>query len=115
MRTNILEWQWTDYAAKHRHRLNLLLHIVAVPLFWVGSIDLILAVAFLSPRLALFGAIAMVVSLVAQARGHKLEPEMPSPFDGALDFPLRFLSEQFVTFPRYVLSGGWYRALTRAA
>ena len=33
IRPNLLAWQWSDYVAKHRDRENLLIHIVAVPLF----------------------------------------------------------------------------------
>jgi uncharacterized membrane protein YGL010W len=33
VRANLLQWQWADYAAKHQHRANLLMHIVAVPMF----------------------------------------------------------------------------------
>ena len=113
MRQNLLEWQWSDYAAKHQQRDNLLLHIVAVPLFWIGTLLLLMAAWYFSFALAIFALIVMVVSLVAQARGHKMEYEEPAPFEGAGDFPARFLSEQFVTFPRYVLSGGWYRALMK--
>ena len=37
IRPNLLAWQWSDYPAKHRDRVNLLLHVVAVPLFLVGK------------------------------------------------------------------------------
>jgi hypothetical protein len=57
------------------------------------------------------GAICMVGALAAQGRGHRLEPETPTPFGGAADFLSRFFSEQWVTFPRFVLSGGWLRNL----
>ena len=114
MRDNLLEWQWSDYAAKHQQRDNLLLHIVAVPLFWIGAMLLLMAAWYFSFVLAMFALGAMVASLVAQARGHRMEYEDPAPFEGALDFPARFLSEQFVTFPRYVISGGWYRALMKS-
>lgn len=111
MRENLLEWQWSDYAAKHQHQTNLLLHIVAVPLFWFGCVELLLALYYGSTTLVVFAVAALATSLVAQGRGHRLEAEDPAPFEGALDFPTRFLAEQFVTFPRYVGSGGWWRAL----
>jgi hypothetical protein len=53
----------------------------------------------------------MVAALVAQGRGHRLEREAPEPFKGAGDFVSRFIAEQWVTFPRFVLSGAWYRNL----
>ena len=52
IRPRLLVWQWSDYAVKHRSRVNLLLHPPA--------------------------------------------------------------AEQWITFPRFVLSGGWYRALTQS-
>jgi hypothetical protein len=112
MRQRLLEWQWSDYAAKHRNRLNLLLHIVSVPLFQIGSLILLCAVIALSGAAAAVGVICMVGALAAQGRGHRLEPETPTPFDGAADFVSRFFLEQWVTFPRFVMSGGWYRNLT---
>ena len=30
IRPNLLAWQWSNYSAKHRDRVNLLLHLVAV-------------------------------------------------------------------------------------
>jgi hypothetical protein len=56
----------------------------------------------------------MVAALVIEGRGHKLERETPTPFDGPADFVSRFVAEQWVTFPRFVLSGAWYRNLTGA-
>ena len=113
MREHLLQWQWSDYAAKHRNRTNLLLHILAVPLFQFGTLGLLFAVINLSLVLAIVSAGAMLISLVLQARGHKFESEAPAPFEGKGDFPSRFLAEQWITFPRFVLSGGWLRNVTR--
>jgi hypothetical protein len=113
MREHLLQWQWSDYSAKHRNRTNLLLHILAVPLFQFGTLALLFAVIKLSLVLVIVSAGAMLISLVLQARGHKLESEMPAPFEGKGDFPSRFLAEQWITFPRFVLSGGWLRNVTR--
>ena len=44
MRPNLLAWQWSDYAAKHRHPVNLLLHVPAVFLFQIGTIILVAGV-----------------------------------------------------------------------
>jgi phage terminase small subunit len=57
----------------------------------------------------------MAISLVAQGRGHRDEPAAPEPFTGPGDFVSRFLVEQLVTFPRFVLSGGWRRAWSSAS
>ena len=109
MRQRLLEWQWSDYAAKHRDRTNLLVHIVAVPLFQVGTGILAYAVIRVSGAAAGLAIACMVAALAAQGRGHKLERETPAPFDGAADFVSRFVAEQWVTFPRFVLSGGWHQ------
>jgi Protein of unknown function (DUF962) len=114
VRQHLLAWQWSDYAAKHQNRLNLLLHIVTVPLFEIGTLILLSAALTRSGSATVVGVVMMVGAL-AQGRGHRLEPETPAPFDGAADFITRFFAEQWVTFPRFVLSGGWYRNLRRSA
>ena len=111
IRQRLLEWQRSDYAAKHRNRTNLLVHIVAVPLFQVGTVILAYAVIRISGAAASLGVVCLVAALLAQGRGHKLERETPAPFDGAADFVSRFVAEQWVTFPRFVLSGGWLQGL----
>ncbi len=111
IRQRLLEWQWSDYAPKHRNRTNLLLHIVSVPLFQVGTVILAYAVIRLSGAAAGLALACMLAALVAQGRGHGLEREAPEPFKGAEDLVSRFIAEQWVTFPRFVLSGAWYRNL----
>jgi hypothetical protein len=44
-----------------------------------------------------------------------LEPVPPEPFTGAGNAVARLLLEQWITFPRFVVSGGWHRALKSAA
>jgi hypothetical protein len=112
VRKHLLQWQWSDYAAKHRNRTNLLLHIVAVPLFQIGTVISAYAAITVSGAAVVLAIVCIVAALVAQGQGHKLEPETPAPFDGAADFVSRFVAEQWVTFPRFVLSGAWYRNLT---
>ena len=109
MREHLLAWQWRDYAAKHRDRGNLLLHIVAVPLFLVASVALVVALVSRQGGVALLAIVGMGVSVLLQGRGHRREREAPTPFDGAGDFVTRFVVEQWVNFPRFVLSGGWRR------
>jgi hypothetical protein len=117
MRRHLLAWQWADYASRHRNRTNLAIHIVAVPLFLFGVSALVAGGVTRSAPVVVAGTVAMLVSLILQGRGHKSEVDAPVPFDGPVDFLTRFLAEQFVTFPRFVLSGMWwrnYRALRRA-
>ena len=114
VRPHLLEWQWSDYSAKHQDRTNLLLHIFAVPLFEIAVIALLVGLVTgtgLAMGVALVG---MVAAVVIQGRGHQREHEAPTPFAGPIDFVSRFFAEQWITFPRFVLSGGWSRNLTRS-
>ena len=111
VRPRLLAWQWSDYSAKHRDPTNLLLHIVAVPLFDLGTIALLVGAAGGSGRAAVLGLAGMVAAVVLEGRGHRRERETPTPFAGPIDFVSRFFVEQWITFPRFVLSGGWARNL----
>jgi len=53
--------------------------------------------------------LGIVVSVIVQGRGHKLERVPPEPFTGPTNVLGRLFLEQWVTFPRFVLSGGWSR------
>src|SRR5215475_1392730 len=114
MRADLLAWQWSDYSAKHRNRANLLIHIAAVPLFQLGSLLVVWGIFAYTLSVAIGGVVLALVSVALEGRGHRLEAEAPVPFDGVADFLSRFVAEQWITFPRFVLSGGWYRNLTRA-
>ena len=109
----LIAWQWRNYADNHRDRANLLLHIVAVPAFIAG----ILACARLLIAGLWFGAAVAfgfaVLAFALQGIGHRRESVAPIPFDGPLDFVGRVFVEQFVTFPRFVLSGQWARNFAR--
>lgn len=110
MRTDLLAWQWQAYSTNHQDRRNLVLHIITVPLFIAGLATGI-AGPILGPWwLALAGLGGMVSALAAQGRGHRGERTAPIPFTGGGDFVTRFLAEQLVSFPRFVVSGGWLRA-----
>ena len=107
----LLHWQWSGYPRYHRSRANLLIHIVVVPLFLVGNVGLVVALVQRSLLLAVVSVVAMVVSAALQGRGHRLEQTPPEPFTGAANAVSRIFLEQRVTFPRFVMSGGWHRAL----
>ncbi len=64
-------------------------------------------------RLGGLDIVGMVTSIALQGVGHRHEPVPPEPFRGPLDAVARILCEQWVTFPRFVLSGGWFRAWRR--
>jgi hypothetical protein len=63
---------------------------------------------------ALAALVAMVVLVALQGRGQWQETTPPEPFTSPGNGVARILCEQWVTFPRFLLSGGWYRALRTA-
>ncbi len=109
----LLAWQFRNYSKGHRNRRNLTLHAATAPLFIAGTCSVLLA-PFTSSWLLAFAVPAVALSLLVQGRGHRLEGNPPSPFLGPGDFAARLLLEQWVTFPRYVLSGGFARAWREA-
>lgn len=111
----LLRWQWQGYARYHQNRANLLLHICAVPLFMLASVLVVVAVVTFSLGLLVVAIVGLVLSVAIQGRGHKLEPVPPEPFTGRANLLGRLFFEQWVTFPRFVLSGGWWRNLSRSA
>jgi hypothetical protein len=104
----LLAWQWRLYSAGHRDRRNLLVHALTVPAFVVGT-----GAVAVSPWLGWWtaaGAGAAALAVALQGRSHRLERTPPVPFSGPLDVVARLLAEQWVTFPRFVLSGAFGRA-----
>jgi hypothetical protein len=112
--SQLLRWQWEGYSRYHQSRANLLLHIFVVPLFLVGNIFLIVALSRGSWPLALLSVLAMVMSVALQAGGHSKEAVPPEPFTSPFNAVSRIFAEQWVTFPRFVLSGGWSKAMRHA-
>lgn len=110
----LLAWQWAGYERYHASRANLLLHIVVVPLFLLGNLCLVIGMVQLSWSVAVVGLLAMGASVALQGRGHRMETVPPEPFTSAANAVARILLEQWVTFPRFVASGGWLRALRNA-
>lgn len=106
-----LRWQIAGYPDFHRSRTNLLIHIVAVPFFLVCNLVLIRALLGLSFRAAIVASMGMAVSMAIQGRAHRVESRPTEPFAGPWDAILRILLEQWITFPGFVLTGGWFRAL----
>ncbi|WP_114974201.1 Mpo1-like protein [Rhodoferax ferrireducens] len=106
----LLKWQWSGYAQYHGSRANLLLHIAVVPVFLAGNVGLLIALTAHSVPWGLLSLLAMVVSVALQGRGHKQETNPPAPFTGAGNALARIFLEQWITFPRFVLSGGWLHA-----
>jgi hypothetical protein len=109
MRSNLLSWQWEAYPVGHRDRRNLVLHLATAPVFIAGVAAVLGGIA-VGWWLSLAGLGAMVFALAVQGRGHGRETSPPIPFTGPGDLITRFFAEQLVSFPRFVLSGGWARA-----
>jgi hypothetical protein len=107
----LLKWQWNGYPRYHQSRANLLLHILVVPFFLAGNVALVAGSLRGSLVAAGTGVGAMVASLVLQGIGHRTEANPPEPFTSRGNAVGRLLLEQWVTFPRFVISGGWWRAL----
>jgi len=112
---DVFNWQWKGYAQAHRDRVNLLLHLVTVPLFWLGPLLAVIGIALDRTALALCLPLLWLIAVIAQGQGHRREATAAQPFLGPIDFVVRLLVEQFVTFPRYVLTGAFGRAMRRTA
>jgi hypothetical protein len=104
-----LAWQWSRYPQTHRDHANLLVHATTAPLFLAGTVG-ILASPVVSLWLLPAGLLGMGLAMALQGRTHRREAVPPAPFRGPGDFVLRLLAEQWVTFPRYVLTGSFARA-----
>ncbi|MCY1426620.1 hypothetical protein D9M71_424430 [compost metagenome] len=87
-----------------------MLHLIAVPLFILGVLLVLSGLFALDLGQLAVGIIALIAGLGLQRQGHRLEAEQPEPFANRKDAIGRLLVEQFVTFPRFVLSGAWWRA-----
>lgn len=106
----LLRWQWDGYPRYHRSRPNLAAHIVVVPAFVAANVTLVAALIRGAWLVAALAALAMIASVALQGAGHKREPVPPEPFTSPANAVSRLVLEQWITFPRFVLSGGWWRA-----
>ena len=107
----LLKHQWEVYPQFHRTRENLLLHIALVPLFVAANAGLIVALWRGAIVLATLSLVCMLISIALQGRGHRTEAQPPEPFTGPINALSRILFEQWITFPRFVISGRWAHAL----
>ena len=104
----LLAWQWSIYPDGHRDGRNLLAHVLTVPVFILGTCA-VLAAPFVSAWLAGGGVLAMATAMAVQGRTHNREATPPVPFGGPIDVLARIFAEQWITFPRFVASGGFLR------
>lgn len=89
-------------------------HILTVPMFILGNCA-VLAAPFTSGWLALGGVALTAAAFGLQGRGHSFESRRPAPFNGPLNAVVRILAEQWITLPRFVLSGGFSRVWSAAS
>lgn len=99
-----------EYPRFHQSRTNLAIHVLAVPLFELGTVATILALIRGDWFSAAMFAVVPPIAFAVQGIGHSREPNPPIPFAGPGDFVYRVLAEQFYRFPRFVLTGGFARA-----
>ena len=109
----LIAWQWGLYPAGHASRTNLLIHILTVPIFEAGTLVLLGSMGF-GFVWAIAGLAMMVGAMAAQGRGHAQESVAPVPFRGPADVLARIMTEQWIAFPRFVLTGGFARAWKNA-
>ncbi|MGB6243040.1 MAG: terminase [Castellaniella sp.] len=107
----LLVRQWRDYGMSHQSRCNLVIHLIAVPCFLAAMALLPVMLAQGRWFAAVFALAAMGGSIAAQGRGHRTEVHPPQPFTGLWNGIARLLAEQWITFPRFVLSGRWACAM----
>jgi hypothetical protein len=98
------------YPRFHQDRVNLLIHVVMVPVFVACAVGA--AFCLVTGQWLAAGVLAAgpPLSMTVQGFGHRREPVPPLPFRGPGDFLTRILAEQFYKFPRFVLGGGCARA-----
>src|SRR5882672_2417290 len=108
---DLIAWQWKVYANAHQDRRNLFIHLVAVPLFGAGALSLLAGLFSLAWPLAVAGLLGMMIGFALQGFGHRYERNAPTPFASRGEFFTRVLTEQFVIFPRFFLSGAWLQSL----
>jgi uncharacterized membrane protein YGL010W len=114
MRRDLVQWQWDGYKNYHGSKLNLLIHILAVPAFILATVNVVWALLNAQWYFASFGMGSMMIAFMAQAVGHASEKNPAIPFDGPLDAVTRIFVEQFFNFPRFVVSGEWWKAFKAA-
>jgi hypothetical protein len=106
----LLAWAWRETPPVHTNGPNLIIHVMAVPLFVFGHLLFPAAIVF-SWWLGVVGVLCVAVSLVLQGVGHSLERQQVPPFTGPRDFLRRLYAEQFCNFWRFLFSGQWYARL----
>jgi len=107
----IITWQWQGYTKYHKSKMNLWLHVIFVPVFVFGFLLLVIGLINLNVLNVIISILLMVLSIGVQGLGHSKESIPAEPFTGPKNAITRILLEQLYTFPKFVLSGKWYKTL----
>ena len=113
----LVDQQWGDYAERHRNKTHLMLKVVAVPLVWLagvqafGALLLMLMPGVSGFSVLLWALVLVAISVFLQYRGAAMEASPPKPFAFTKDTALRLAADNFVNFPRFLLTGEWLRNL----
>lgn len=116
-----VERQWDGYDERHRNKTNLLIHIVGVPVAWLGAFQVIGGLLLLllgvpgGFGMLFWGLVVFGVSVFVQARGDALETVKATLPAQPAELAKHVVAEQFVNFPRFVLLGRWLRNFQSAA
>jgi hypothetical protein len=105
--SELVAWAWRETPPVHKNSGNLIIHLIAVPLFVSGHV-LMLSGVLVVWWLALVGLLCIVISIAVQGFGHSLERQQVHPFTGPWDFLRRLYAEQFYNFWRFLFTGQWY-------
>lgn len=104
-----MAWQFKGYPDFHASRTNLVIHVLTVPLFQWGTVLVLFGWAW-SWVTSVVGLGSMLLAVVAQGRGHAMEKNAPIPFASKGEGVARLFLENWVNFPRFVVTGGFGRA-----
>lgn len=75
---NLPAWQWRGYHHNHRNPTNLVLHLIAVPLFILGVLLVLSGLFSLDLGQLAVGIIALIAGLGLQRQGTAWKPNNPS-------------------------------------
>ena len=92
----------------------MLIHIIFVPCFIIGFICFWVSLLYFDLSVTLVALLLMVFSFALQGLGHSKEVHPAEPFTGFGNAVLRMIFEQLYTFPKFVLTGEWYRAFVKS-
>jgi hypothetical protein len=106
---------WSQYEEVHADRRNLSIHLIAVPLFMIAFPATVIFLLTADIASAVASLLVAIGSMACQGIGHATESVPAKPFKGLFDFLRRWFTEQYFTFPKFVLTGRWWHQYQAAA